>query len=150
MEIANSQQAFDYFVTMLHNYYADRDPLLREWDDARTLVPDWYKGNDMLGMIIYANCFAGNLKGVHAHLDYIKECGANFIHLMPLLESPKDRSDGGYAVSDFRKVQPELGTMDMRSLISEKSSRNSARWKICMSFRRTAMRRDSASALISS
>ena len=108
----NDQQAFDYFVTMLHNYYADRDPLLREWDDARTLVPDWYKGNDMLGMIIYANCFAGNLKGVHAHLDYIKECGANFIHLMPLLESPKDRSDGGYAVSDFRKVQPELGTME--------------------------------------
>ena len=31
---------------------------------------------------------------------------------MPLLESPKGRSDGGYAVSDFRKVQPELGTMD--------------------------------------
>ena len=27
---------------------------------------------------------------------------------MPLLESPKGRSDGGYAVSDFRRVQPEL------------------------------------------
>ena len=29
---------------------------------------------------------------------------------MPLLESPEGKSDGGYAVSDFRKVQPELGT----------------------------------------
>ena len=31
---------------------------------------------------------------------------------MPLLKSPKDRSDGGYAVSDFLSVQPQLGTMD--------------------------------------
>ena len=108
----NDQQAFDYFVEMLHEYYAARSPELKEWDDMRCLVPDWYKGNDMLGMIIYTNCFAGTLKGVHAKLDYIKECGANFIHLMPLLESPKDRSDGGYAVSNFRKVQPELGTME--------------------------------------
>ena len=39
---------------------------------------------------------------------------------MPLMESPKDRSDGGYAVADFRKVQPELGTIrDLESLASE-------------------------------
>ena len=36
---------------------------------------------------------------------------------MPILESPKGKSDGGYAVSDYRKVQPELGSMeDLRSL----------------------------------
>ena len=55
---ANDQQAFDYFVEMLHEYYAARSPELKEWDDMRCLVPDWYKGNDMLGMIIYTNCFA--------------------------------------------------------------------------------------------
>ena len=44
-------------------------------------------------------------------LPYLTECGVNYLHLMPLLETPKDRSDGGYAVSDFRRVQPELGTM---------------------------------------
>ena len=31
---------------------------------------------------------------------------------MPLLKTVKDRSDGGYAVADFRTVQPELGTME--------------------------------------
>ena len=31
---------------------------------------------------------------------------------MPLLASPKGRSDGGYAVADFRTVQEELGTME--------------------------------------
>ena len=52
------------------------------------------------------NAFAGTLKGVEEKLPYIQECGVNYLHLMPLLESPKGRSDGGYAVSNFRRVQP--------------------------------------------
>ena len=43
---------------------------------------------------------------------YSKSCGVNYLHLMPLLDSPKGRNDGGYAVSDFTQVQPELGTME--------------------------------------
>ena len=66
----------------------------------------------MLGMMIYTNLFGGTLKGVEKHLDYLQSCGVNYVHLMPLMESPKDRSDGGYAVADFRKVQPELGTVE--------------------------------------
>ena len=107
-----NEEAFDYFCTMLHNAWAARRPALKEWDDARELVPDWYKGNDLLGMLMYADGFAGTLKGVESHLDYIRACGVNYLHLMPLLQSPKGRSDGGYAVADFRRVQPELGTMD--------------------------------------
>ena len=68
-------------------------------------------------MMLYVDAFAGNLKGVEAKLPYIQECGVNYLHLMPLLQSPKSRSDGGYAVSDFRSVQPQLGTMeDLESL----------------------------------
>lgn len=116
----NDQHAFDYFISMLHEYYAARSPELREWDEARLMNPDWYKGNEMLGMQMYTQCFAGTLKGVESHLDYIKECGVNYLHLMPLLQSPKGRSDGGYAVSDFRKVEPELGTMeDLAELASK-------------------------------
>ncbi len=63
-------------------------------------------------MMMYVDAFAGTLKGVEEKLDYIKSCNVNYLHLMPLLESPKGRSDGGYAVADFRKVQPELGTME--------------------------------------
>ena len=106
----NDQQAFDYLLKMLHEYYAARSPLLKEWDRTRMADPDWVKGSKVLGMLMYTNCFAGNLQGVISHLDYIQECGVNYLHLMPLLESPKDRGDGGYAVSNFRKVQPELGT----------------------------------------
>ena len=126
------EQAFDYFCSMLHDYYADRKPELREWDDAREMLPDWYKGNEMLGMLMYTNAFAGNLKNVKKKLDYIQECGVNYLHLMPLLESPKGRSDGGYAVSDFRKVQPELGTMkDLASLSDACHARGMS---VCLDF----------------
>ncbi len=109
---SGDMHAFDYFCDMLHQYYSERSEKLREWDRAREVVPDWYAGNEMMGMLMYTNCFAGTLQGVKSHLDYIQECGVNYVHLMPLLESPAGRSDGGYAVADFRKVQPELGTMD--------------------------------------
>ncbi len=115
----NDEHAFDYFCTMLHDYYEQRPELLKEWDEAREAVPGWFRGNEMLGMLMYVNCFGGNLKGVASHLDYIKEVGVNYLHLMPLLESPKGRSDGGYAVSDFRKVQPELGTMEDLAELAE-------------------------------
>ncbi len=108
----NDTKAFDYFISMLYEYYCARKPALKEWDEARELVPDWYRGNEILGMMLYTGAFAGTLKGVQEHIPYLQESGVNYVHLMPLLESPKDRSDGGYAVSDFRKVQPELGTME--------------------------------------
>ena len=128
----NDQQAFNYFCDMMYEYYEKRSPMLREWDEAREASPDWYKGNDMLGMLMYTNCFAGNLKGVKSHLDYIQECGVNYLHLMPLLESPKDRSDGGYAVSNFRKVQPELGTMeDLAELADDCHTRGMC---VCLDF----------------
>lgn len=108
----NDEQALDYFIDMLYQAYKDRKPELKKWDKSREADPGWYRNNKMLGMLMYTNAFAGNLKGVLNHLDYLMETGINYLHLMPLLESPEGRSDGGYAVSDFRKVQPEMGTMD--------------------------------------
>ena len=106
-----SANNFDEFVSMLHEAYSARNDDLREWDDAKSINPEWYAGNDILGMMLYVSCFADTLKGVLKHLDYIEECGVNYLHLMPLLKSPKGKSDGGYAVSDFRAVQPSLGSM---------------------------------------
>ena len=83
-------------------------------------------------MMLYTNAFAGTLKGVEEKLPYIQECGVNYLHLMPLLESPKGRSDGGYAVSNFRRVQPELGTMeDLESLADACREKNIS---LCLDF----------------
>ena len=113
----NDAQAYDYFVDMLYRSWQERSPALRRLDARREKDPSWYKGHDLVGMLMYVKAFAGTLQGVREKLDYVQECGVNYLHLMPLLESPEGRSDGGYAVSDFRKVQPELGTMeDLRAL----------------------------------
>ncbi len=104
--------AFDCFVEMLRRCWADRKEALREQDAAREADPSWYRRQDILGMMLYVNAFAKTLKGVEEKLPYLRECGINYLHLMPLLQSPKGRSDGGYAVADFRTVQPELGAME--------------------------------------
>ena len=108
----NDMQAYDYFCHMLYRAWQERPEPLKAMDRAREAAPDWYKGHELVGMLMYVNAFAGTLQGVKDRLDYIADCGVNYLHLMPLLESPEGRSDGGYAVSDFRKVQPQLGTMD--------------------------------------
>ena len=113
----DDKQGFDYLCSLIKQYYTDRSEALRQRDRDREQHPDWYSGNDIVGMMLYVDNFADNLQGVIRKLDYFTESGVNYIHLMPLLESPKEHSDGGYAVSDFRKVQPHLGTMeDLREL----------------------------------
>ena len=117
---------------MLYRCWGERPEALRRTDRDREAAPDWYKGHDLTGMLMYVNAFAGTLQGVRRKLDYITDCGVNYLHLMPLLESPKERSDGGYAVSDFRKVQPELGTMeDLRGLADDCHARGIA---VCLDF----------------
>lgn len=113
----NRMDAFEQLCTMMQSAYRQRSVDLKEMDHSREENPGWYHSRSLMGMMLYTSQFAKNLKGVREKLDYLEECGVNYLHLMPLLESPKGKSDGGYAVSDFRRVQPELGTMrDLRAL----------------------------------
>ncbi len=128
----SDEQAFQYFVSMLYNMYISRPEDLKQMDRERLEQDGWFRRNDMLGMLMYTNCFGGTLNGVRTHLDYIEESGVNYLHLMPLLESPAGRSDGGYAVADFRKVQPELGTMEeLAELAKDCHSRGMS---VCLDF----------------
>ncbi len=51
---------------------------------------------------------------------------------MPVLKSPEGRSDGGYAVSDFRRIDPKLGTMEDLALLSRDC--HEAGISICLDF----------------
>ena len=125
-------QAYDSFVNMLYSAWQERSAALRRLDARREKDPSWYKGHNLVGMLMYVKAFAGTLQGVREKLDYVQECGVNYLHLMPLLESPEGRSDGGYAVADFRKVQPELGTMeDLAALAADCHKRGIS---VCLDF----------------
>ncbi|MDO4632915.1 MAG: amylosucrase [Eubacteriales bacterium] len=128
----NDEQAFSYFLKMLHRMYQERRESLKELDRSREADASWYRSRDMFGMLMYTNCFGKTLNGVREHLSYLEESGVNYLHLMPLLESPKGRSDGGYAVADFRKVQPELGTMEELAELAKEC--HSKGMSVCLDF----------------
>ena len=131
-ELYRDEEAFSDFVEMLRRCWAERKRPLRDQDQKREADPDWYRRRDLLGMMLYVNAFAGNLRGVQEKLGYLRECGVNYLHLMPPLESPQGRSDGGYAVSDFRKIQPALGTMEDLEALADACRRRGI--SLCLDF----------------
>ena len=132
MELYQNGDMFAELCSQMHEYYNCRSKKLKERDLKREKEPDWYHGKDMLGMMLYTDNFAGNMKGVKEKIPYLKECNINCLHLMPFLDTPKGRSDGGYAVADFRKVRPDLGTMKDLAELTEKCHEEDI--NVCMDF----------------
>ena len=52
----------------------------------------------------------GDLQGVISKLDYLKELGIDVIWLNPCYKN--SGVDGGYDISDYQAIAPELGTME--------------------------------------
>jgi len=126
------ETALRYFISMLFRAWQERPDSLKEIDRACEQNPFWYKDRSLTGMLMYTDAFAKNLRGVMDHLDYLADCGVNYLHLMPLLKSPEGRSDGGYAVSDFKEVDPKLGTMEDLLALSLDCHRRGI--KLCLDF----------------
>ena len=99
-------------VAVLADRYRERGEALRTLDLERILRPDWFQDPAMIGYVCYPGRFGGTLGGVEAHLDYLAELRVRYLHLMPLLRARDGEADGGYAVADYRSVDPTLGTMD--------------------------------------
>ena len=132
MELYGTKGLFQELCQQLEDFYKDRKKELKTIDKYREEHPDWYKSNDMLGMMFYIDNFAGDMNGVKKKLDYIEESNVNYIHLMPFLDTVEGRSDGGYAVADFRKVKPELGTMEDLEELAEACHKKQI--NVCMDF----------------
>lgn len=132
MELYGNDAMYAELCEQMHDYYSKRSTELRKRDIKKEKNPDWFKEKEMLGMMLYIDNFAGDLKGVERKLPYLKECNVNCIHLMPFLDTPKGKSDGGYAVADFRKVRPDLGTMKDLARLTEKCHENDM--NVCMDF----------------
>ena len=101
------------------NSYRERSSALRQLDQQREANPRWFQSEQMMGGVCYVDLFADSLRGIKKRIPYFKELGLTYLHLMPLFESPEENSDGGYAVSDYRRVNPRLGTMAELASLSE-------------------------------
>ena len=76
--------------------------------------PDWWR--TAVVYQIYPRSFAdangdgiGDLAGVRSRLDYLADLGVDAIWLTPFYPSPL--ADGGYDITDYRGVDPRLGTL---------------------------------------
>ena len=126
------EDMFTQLCEQMEAWYQERPESEKKLDREREQEPAWYSRQDMLGMMLYIDAFAGNLKGVKKKLPYLEACNVNYLHLMPFLDTPKGKSDGGYAVADYRKVQPALGTME--ELASLCSACHEKKMSVCMDF----------------
>lgn len=64
----------------------------------------------------------GDLRGIIAKLDYLKELGIDLIWISPIYKSPF--VDQGYDISDYYGIAPEFGTMEeFEELLAEAKKR---------------------------
>ena len=95
--------------------------------DTKKLDKKWWQKE--VGYQIYPRSFydsnndgIGDLNGITAKLDYLKELGITLIWVCPIFKSPMD--DNGYDISDYYDVNPEFGTKeDLEKLIAEAEKR---------------------------
>ncbi len=112
-------------VEVMAAQYITRDSALKELDRVREQEHNWFLSQEWVGMALYANGFADNLQGLKSRLSYFQELGINMVHVLPILECPKEASDGGYAVSNFHDVDERIGTLEeVQSLAKALRKRN--------------------------
>ncbi|MGY1809002.1 amylosucrase [Blastococcus sp. SYSU D00669] len=90
---------------------AERPAPLRRLDRRREIDPGWFQRARVQGYVCYVDRFCGTLAELPSRLDHLAELGTTYLHLMPLLRPREGENDGGYAVADYRAVDPRLGTM---------------------------------------
>lgn len=114
---SEGEKGFVRLVDIITKAYQKRTAEMRQLDLEKEQQGHWFLSNKITGMSLYVDRFAGSLADLSGKLDYFEELGVNFLHLMPVMQSPEGESDGGYAVSDFRKVDERFGTNEeLRSL----------------------------------
>jgi amylosucrase len=107
-------------VETLARQYIQRPDALKMLDIDRENDHNWFLSQQWVGMALYSAGFADNLAGVADKTPYFQELGVNLVHIMPILECPTGKSDGGYAVSNFRQIDDRVGTLeDLQRVSSE-------------------------------
>ena len=100
--------------------WTNRPAALRDLDRQRSNEPDWFASEKVVGGALYVDLFSENLGKLRDSIDYFKELGLTYLHLMPLFAVRPGNNDGGYAISNYRSVDPRLGTIDdLRALAEE-------------------------------
>ena len=108
----NGNHFFNELLETIRAAHINRSSQLQQKDSDKLAKENWFLSNELAGMSLYVDRFCGTISNLEEKIIYFKGLGINVLHLMPLFESPEGESDGGYAVSDFRKVDKRFGTLN--------------------------------------
>jgi len=112
--------------------WLERPAELKGLDAAREADPHWFLSNRMVGATGYVDLFAKNLEGLRERIPYLMDLGITYLHLMPLYRTPAGDNDGGYAVSSYREVDPDLGTIEQLAGLAQELRRHGV--SLCLDF----------------
>lgn len=137
-------QILEKLEKIMNNASKQRNENLKKFDedflvDSKSAQKKyWYLDEKTVGMMLYVDLFSGDLKKLCKDIDYFKNLGVNYIHLMPLFDCPKKENDGGYAISSYRKVQKKLGTIEDLKEVAKKFHENGIRLVLDFVFNHTS------------
>lgn len=80
--------------------------------DSRETPSDWQSESGQVVYTFYVDRFDQTLQGLAGRANYLKSLGVRWLHPLPLLRPRPGDSDGGFAVEDYRQIDPRLGDMD--------------------------------------
>lgn len=129
MKLYHNESALNELFECMDQYKNERSKELNLMDKNQK---NWYFGQDIVGMTLYTDLFAGNLKKLNQKIEYFNDLGITFLHLMPLLKPRDGENDGGYAVEDYRNIDPRLGSLEDFSKLVKDLRKNNI--KVCIDY----------------
>jgi len=104
-----ASQCFDDLTILMNKAKAQRKSELVQMDETHA---QWVFSQDMVGMTLYVDLFSQDLRHLIEKVSYFEDLGITYVHLMPLLKPRDGENDGGYAVEDYRQIDPRLGSLE--------------------------------------
>lgn len=125
----DSEKEFDALLDIMTDAVWQRRAALRKLDLEET---KWVNSAKTIGMMLYVDLFAESMDGLIDKLDYLEALGITLIHLMPILEKRVGENDGGYAVKNYREIDPQIGNMaQFNQLVSQLHKRG---MRVCIDY----------------
>jgi len=108
-------------VEIAERAYDKRPAALKELDTRReTCEANWFQSEKMLGYMCYPDRFAGDFAGLKTKIPYLQNIGITYLHLLSVLKAREGDSDGGFAIEDYLRTNPNLGSIgDLEALTAD-------------------------------
>ena len=116
---------YDKLIYIIKSFKITKPDYLRQWDEK--LEKSWYKSSDHIFYVLYADLFCADeltgekLEGISKRINYFKELGVTNIHILPCLKSS---GDAGFAVDDYRQIDPDIGNINQFKELIKKLHEN--------------------------